>query len=526
MGVGRKGATPAQQALVFGAVFFIAYLLTRTRDLGGDDTVFAMAVDSFISGGGPSREVFHPHHALFNPLVAAVCWLLRFAGFHPFVADVGAAVAALFAAAVVGGLVLVLRRAGVREGPALLAAAIAGTSGGLWQYGTCMEVYALTAATVLLWLAVVGVDRPDPFPAGASLSASMLGHLSAGLLVVPTAIRMRRRPATVVQALVVGLGLASAVLIAMFVLFHHAYTPRQWLQVVVPGHAEDYLKSPSPGGLLRALHGLAVWGWYREVPIFSAATSHWLDVAGGAAAVLLLGLLAVGVLAAIRDRHPLAVSAALAVAAYVPLWLVWDVGNPEHAVAATPLFATLVAFGGAKLPRRTGEGATGAALVLLLVVNGLASAVPQSRAENSRDCVIASFVSASLPADAALLAVGVDPMLRLSLPYLSGRRVVTLTLDVESARTQGRPPLDGLAYWLRAGRAARSVWVTPDVAEPRTTVWIEQLGIPAEIWARFVAAVRPGHRHVLPPDGVVIREPFVLTEITLADGLPTGVARQ
>jgi hypothetical protein len=243
MGVGRKRATPAQQALVIGAAFFIAYLLTRTRDLGGDETVFAMAVDSFISGGGPSREVFHPHHALFNPLVAAVCWLLRFAGFRPFVADIGAAVAALFAAAVVGGLVLVLRRAGVREGPALLAAAVAGASGGLWQYGTCMEVCALTAATVLLWLAVVGVDRPDPLPVGASLFAAMLGHLAAGLLVVPTAIRMRRRPAALVQALAIGLSLASAVLIAMFVHFHHAHTPRQWLQVVVPGHAEDYLRS-------------------------------------------------------------------------------------------------------------------------------------------------------------------------------------------------------------------------------------------------------------------------------------------
>lgn len=517
MGAGRKRATPAQQALVVGAAFFVVYLLTLTRDLGGDDTVFAMAVDSFLSGGGPSREVFHPHHALLNPLVAGVCWLLRFAGFHPFVADVGAAVAALFAAAVAGGLVLVLQRAGVSEGPALLAAAVAGASGGLWQYGTCMEVYALSAATVLLWLAVVGGNRPDPVPVGASLSASMLGHLAAGLLVVPTAIRMRRRPAALVQALAIGLGLTSAVLIAMFVLFHHAYTPRQWLQVVVPGHSEAYLRSPKPGAMLRALHGLAVWGWYRKVPVFSAATSHWMDVAGGVAVVLLLGVLAVGVFAATRDRHPLAVSAALALAAYIPLWLVWDAGNPEHAVAATPLFATLVAFGGAKLPRRTGEVATSAALVLLLVVNGLASAVPQSRVENSRECVIASFVSASLPADAVLLTVGVDPTLRLSLPYLSGRRVVTLTLDVDSARTQGRPTLDGLAYWLRAGRAARSVWVTPDVLDPRTAMWMEQLGIPAAIWGRFVAAVRPGQRRVLPLDGVVIREPFALTEITLAD---------
>jgi len=513
----RKQATPAQQALVIGGVFFVAYLLTRTRDLGGDDTVFAMAVDSLLSGGGPSREVFHPHHALFNPLVVAVCWVLRLAGLHPFVADVGAACAALFAATVAGGLVPVLRRAGVGEGPALLAAAVAGASGGLWQYGTCMEVYALAAATVLLWLAAVGRARPDPLPVGVSLTASMLGHLATGLLLVPTAARFRKRPAALAIAVAVGVGLAAVVLIAMFVLAHHANTPRQWLQVVAPGHGEAYLRSPSPAAMTRALRGLALWNWYHSVPVFSAATSRWLDLAGGLAVVLLLVALVAGVIVAVRGRNPLAVTASLGLAAYLPLWLVWDVGNPEHAVAATPLFAALVAFGAARLPRRTGEITLGLVLALLLVVNGLASAVPQSRVENSRECVIASFVSATLPEDAVLLAVGVDPTLRLSLPYLSGRRVVTLALDVESARTQGLPPLEGLAYWLRAGHAAHSVWVTPDVLDPRTATWMHQLDIQPGTWTRFVAAIRPGQRRKLPLDGVVIREPFVLTEITLAD---------
>ncbi len=517
MAVGSKRATPAQQALVIGVVFFIAYLLTRTRDLGGDDSVFAMAVERFLSGGGPSREVFHPHHPVFNPLVAVVCWLLRLVGFHPFVADAGAALAALAAAAVVGGLVLILRGAGVGEGPALLGAAVAGVSGGLWQYATRMEVYALAAAFVVLWLAVVGRDRPSPVPTGAALAASILGHVAAGLLVVPTAIRMRRRPLALIQALTVGVGLAAVALIAMLVLAHHAYTPRQWLNVLSPGHNTPYLQHPRPGAMLVALRGLAVWDWYHTVPVFSATTARWLDVAANAAVVLLVALLIAGVRAAVRGRHAVAATASLALAAYVPLWLIWDAGNPEHAVAATPLFAALIAFGAATLPRRSGEIALGGALLLLLIVNGLASAVPQSRPENSRNWVIASFVSSSLPDDALLLSVGVEPTLRLSLPYLSGRRVVTLTLDVNSARQQDRPPLDGLAYWLRAGRAARSVWVTPDVLDPWSAVWIEKLGIPAESWMRFAGAIRPGQRRVLPRDGVVIRAPFVLTEITLAD---------
>jgi hypothetical protein len=517
MVVGRRNATPGQQALLVGLVFFVVYLLTRTRDLGGDDSVFAMAVERFLSGGGPSREVFHPHHPLFNPIVALLCWLARLAGLHPFVSDVGAALAALAAAVVAGGLVLVLRRAGLSEGPALLGAAVAGASGGLWQYATRMEVYALAAAGVLLWLAVAGRERPAPAPTGASLAGSILGHLASGLLVIPTAIRMRARPHALVQALAVGLGISAAAMIAMFALAHHAYAPAEWLRVVSPARNTPYLQAPKPAAMLSALHGLVVWDWYRTVPVFSAATVRSLDLAGDAALVLLGLMLILGVRAAVRDRHPLAVTASLALAAYVPLWLVWDAGNTEHAVAATPLFATVIAFGAATLPRRSGGPALGVALALLVITNGLASAVPQSRAENSRNWVIASFVATNLPDDALLLSVGVDPALRLSLPYLSGRRVVTLTLDVNSARLQGRPPLDGLTYWLRAGGAARSVWVTPDVLDPRSIVWVEQLGIPAGRWARFAARIRPGQRRMLPPDGVVIREPFVLTEITLAE---------
>jgi hypothetical protein len=511
-----RHATPWYQALLLGLTFLLAYLLTRTRDLGGDDSVFAMAVDSLLAGGGPSREVFHPHHPLFNPLVAALCWLARTAGFRPFVPDVGAALAALAAAGVVGGLVVVLRRAGASDGLALLAAAAAGASGGLWEYATRMEVYALAAAAVLLWLSVVGRQRPNPLGAGLALATAMLGHLASGLLSVPTAIRLRARPAALVQAFAVGLGVTAVALISMFAVAYHAHTPSAWLHVLSPGPNASYLRAPRPGAMLSALHGLVAWGWFDTVPVFSGTTARWLDAAGNVAVILLGVLLIAGVRAAVRDRHPLAVTASLALAAYIPLWLVWDAGNPEHAIAATPLFATLIAFGAAALPRRSGATALAISLALLLVTNGLASAVPQSRPENGRTWVIASFASASLPDDAVLLSVGVEPALRLALPYLSGRRVVTLTLDVNSARRQGRPPLDGFTYWLRAGGSGRSVWVTPDVLDPRSVPWIEQLGIPAGTWLRFTSAIRQEKRQVLPPDGIVIREPFVLTEITLA----------
>jgi hypothetical protein len=516
MDAGRTPASPTRQAAVVGAVSFATYLLTRTRDLGGDDTVFAMAVGRVLSGHGVTRELFHPHHPIYNPIVAAVCWVLRLVGFHPFVSDVGAAVSALAAALVAGGVVLLLRRAGVREGPALLAGVVAGASGGLWQFGTCMEVYALTAAAVLLWLAAVGRDNPKPLPAGASVSLAMLGHLTAGLLVVPTAIRLRARPASAAWAVAVGVGLAGVALAAMLALFHHAYTPGQWFRTVLPARGGSYLGAPAPLAMLGAVRDLLVWRWYRSVPVFTPAATGWLDVAGAVAAALALVVLAAGLIAAVTDRHPLAVAASLAIAAYLPLWLMWDVGNVEHTVAATPLFATVLAFGAAKLPRRYGEALLGAVALLLIVANGLGSAVPQSKAENSRAWVIASFVSKTVPADGVLLTVGVEPRLRLALPYLSGRRVVSLTLDVESARAQGRPPSAALAYWMEAGRGARSLWVTPDALDRATSAWVENLGIPSAVWSRVVAGARPLRRRMLPADGVVIKEPFVLTEISVA----------
>ena len=501
---------------MIGGAFFVAYLLTRTRDLVGDNTIFAIAVDQFLAGKGIPREVFHPHHPLFNPIVAGVTWLVRLLGLQPIVADVGAAVAAFFAATVVAALVPVLRRAGVREGTALLAAAIAGASGGLWQFATCMEVYALTAALVLLWLAVIGGERPHPVAAGGALAGCILGHLAAGLLVVPTALRFRKRPRAMLAAIATGLGLAAIAVLGNFVFFHHATTPRAWLGVVLPGYMDQYMEHATQGTVLGALGDLAVWRWYGSVPIFSPLTTRSLNVVAAAAIAALLLTLAAGVVATVRARHPLAVTAATAIAAFVPLWLVWDVGNVEHAVATVPLFAVLVAFGADSLPQRLGAAALGTALVALLVVNGLASAVPQSRQENAREWVIASFIGEHVPKDAVVLSVGVDPRLRLSLPYLAGRRVVMLTLDVDSARKQGRSALDGLAYWLRAGSEAPAVWLTPDVLDPASAAWVERLGIPAGIWSGVVRAVTPVDRHVLEPDGIVVREPFALTRVTLA----------
>ncbi len=516
----REGVTEAQLAFVVGAVTLVAYLLTRTRDFGGDDTVFAMAVDRFLAGNGAERALVHPHHPIYNPIVAGLTWLLRSLGLRAFVPDVGAAVSSLAAAIVAGGLVWLLCRAGVRREVAALAGAVASASGGLWHFGTCMEVYALTAVLVTAWLAVAGRESPDPRAAGAAVAAATLGHLSAGLLVAPTVVRLRRRPKSAAGAAALAAGLTLVLVAANLTLFHHASTPGAWFRSAVPGPRAPYLSAPNPPAAIAAVFDLVAWRWYRSVPVYSPATAHWFDVAGALAAALLFVAFAAGLVAASRGRHPMAVTAALALLAYLPLWLVWDVGNVEHVVAATPLFATVTAFGAASLARRLGEVVLGAALALLLVANGLGSAVPQSRVENSRPCIVASFVAEALPPEAVLLTVGVEPRLRLALPYLCGRRVVTLALDVQSARAQGRDPLTALAYWVAAGEQARSLWVTPDVLAGSTTAEVVALGIPAPVWTNLVARARTLERRVLPPDGVAVLEPFVLTRISVAGGQP------
>jgi len=152
--------TPVQEAVTAGAVSLAAYLLTRTRDFGGDDTVFAMAVDAFLGGKGASMEVVHPHHPVYNLLVAAVTGVLRLVGLRPLVLDVGAAVAAVAAAGAVGVVVWLLRREGIDEWTSLLGGMVLAVSAGMWQFATRMEVYTLVALAVAVWLAVVSAASP------------------------------------------------------------------------------------------------------------------------------------------------------------------------------------------------------------------------------------------------------------------------------------------------------------------------------------------------------------------------------
>ena len=252
------------------------------------------------------------------------------------------------------------------------------------------------------------------------------------------------------------------------------------------------------------------WEFYREVPVLREGVAAAFGAVGTATALLVLLLAGAGAVLAARRGRPLARTAALGVAAFVPLWFLWDAGNVEHVVGAVPLLVILAALAAARLPGRWGPALLLAAAAALGTINGLGSAIPASRPANSRVMVVADFVNRTVPPDGLLLSAGTDPRLRLGLPYLSGRRVRSLALLLDAASRAGADPAAALRAWLDDAEAARELWVTADVFDPQTLRWVGARGIPAESWNRAVARFRREGEAVLPPDGVVLHRPVVL----------------
>ncbi len=504
--------TPLQAALVLGVVFFVLYALTRTRDLGGDDTVFATAIEAWLRNRSLWGYFFHPHHVLYNPLVALLTSGVRI--FFPglLVVDAGAFLSALCGGTTVATMTLLLMRRGFDTGISLLSAAAMGLLGGFWQFSTRLEVYTLAALAVTVWLALLS-DRNPPAPkAGASLGACLLAHLALGVLVPATFLRTappwRRR----LVAVCVGLAVPGVVLGIVF-LARFGLHPTAWVEALIPQSYDVYL-GPKNGTVLGALHGLLWWGWYHGVPVWGSGSARLFDLmeSGAMAIAILLVVAALPRLGGGDDkgRTRLARTAGLALAGFLPLWLAWDTGNVEHVVASAPLWTIFLALGAERLPRRLGTFALGLLFLLLGIGNGLGSAAPQSLPENGRVWTIASFIRQTTPEKATLLSVGSDARLRLGLQYLGGRRVVDLTLAVSSAKQQSRDPRIALKYWMDRARSAGSVWLLPDVLDPASSDWVASLGIPREVWRRTVSELQVGPATVLPADGVVLDSPFVL----------------
>ena len=509
------------KAAVLAAVSMLLYVITRTRHFGGDDTVFALVVQRWLEVGSIERVLVHPHHLLYNPLVAACSWLVRALTGSVFVLDVGATVSGAAAAVAVAGVYLVLRRFGIDENIALLSSAVLAVSGGIWRYATRMEVYTLAAAGVVVWLAVMSNPTASWKRLAAGFAAPWLGHSVLGLLALPGAWLNRRRPQVLAKAVAAGVVVPAIVVLGFLAWLHGARSVSAVTVIVVGPGSGRWLSFPDPQAAFAALRGLVALKTYHALPVYSPWMVTLLDVLGVIATVVLAALVVWGAVVTMRDKGRLGVAAILGTAVLVPLWLVWDVGNSEHAVAASPLFAALAAVGASAAGRKVGSLLLTAVATMLLIVNGVGSALLGTQPNLSRTLLVADFVHETLPEGGALVTIGVDPELRLALPHLGGRRVIDLTSIVHSARRAGATPQDALGRWLQLAAAADGRWLLEDPDSAVTEQWIAGLGIPEQAWRSARAMLLLGGSATLEADDVVVREAITLRQLEIS-GLVTN----
>jgi hypothetical protein len=497
---------------VLAVVSFLVYTLTRTRHFGGDDTVFALVVQRWLEVGVFERAFFHPHHLLYNPLVAVCSWLVRAVTGSVFVLDVGAAVSAAAAAATVAGVFLALRHFRVDDNLALAASTVLAVTGGMWRYATRMEVYTLAAAGVVVWLAVMSSERESWRKLATGFAAPWLGHSVLALLAPPGAWLQRSRPRVLAIGLVAGVLVPGVMAAGLLAMVHGAGSVPSLMRIVVGPGSSRWLSLPDPLAAMGALSSLVTLRTYQDLPVFSQWVTTLFDVLGVLATVCLATLVVWGTVESIRENLRLGVAAVLGVAFLVPLWLVWDVGNHEHAVAALPLFAVLAALGAAAA-RRVGTVALVAIAGTLLIVNGIGSVLLETQPHLSRTLLASDFVRETVPEGGTLVLVGVDPEFRLALPHLGGRRVIDLTALVHSARRVGATPRDALDRWLRLASRADDPWLLENPDSPTVLRWIGELGIPEVVWRDALARMSLGQVTTLEADGVVLRQPITLRRL-------------
>lgn len=504
------------KAMVLAVCAFLLYTATRTRHFGGDDTVFATAVQRWLDVGALEPTFIHPHHLLYNPMVAGLSWLVRLLTGSVFVLDMGAAVSAAAAAAAAAGTYLVLRRHEVGDDVALLAAATLVVAGGVWEYATRMEVYTLAAAGVVVWLAAVA-DRHGSWRKEATGFASpWLGHSVLGLLVLPGAWLLRERPRVLTAAILGGVVVPGAIVAGLLTGIRKVDGLAGVTAIFAGPGLGRWLSAPDPIGALRALHGLVVWQSYRALPVYPAWVMWLFDVLGAMATAVLGALLIWGIVVVLRGGSRVGLAALAGIAVLVPLWLVWDSGNTEHVVAAAPLFTVLVAVGASSIRRRVALAALAAAAVSMLVVNGLGSALLETQPHLSRVMVVADHIQQTVPDGGTLVMIGVDAELRLGLPYLASRHVVDLTSLVHSARRAGAPPAAAVERWLLKAADSQEPWMLEDLNSAGVAQWVGELGIPEADWRRVRSRFAFGDGATLPADGVAIRSPVTLYRVEVS----------
>jgi len=283
------------KALVLAVCAFLLYTATRTRHFGGDDTVFAIAVQRWLDVGALEPTFIHPHHLLYNPTVAGLSWLVRLLTGSVFVLDIGAAVSAAAAAAAAAGTYLVLRRHEVDNDSALMAAVTLVLAGGVWKYATRMEVYTLAAAGVVVWLFAVADGRGSWRKEAAGFASPWLGHSVLGLLVLPGAWLLRGRPRVLMAAILGGVVVPGAIVVGLLAGIRKVDGLAGVPAIFAGPGLGRWLSAPDPIGALRALRGLVVWRSYHALPVYPSWVMWTFDLLGAIAAAVLGALFIWGV---------------------------------------------------------------------------------------------------------------------------------------------------------------------------------------------------------------------------------------
>lgn len=478
-------ATAAIAALTLLAVALL-YLLFPSADYTGDGTLFADLVrHAGVDGSTEFHRLFlHPHHLAYGPLGTI---FQRALGPPPEgVRNVEILrlvhLSSLLAAAALLVFLTAMWRATGDIAAAVLVTLLLAFSGAFWAYAVNVEVQPLVLLSLCLFLLAL-VYPPSTSNAGwlgLSLGFAILCHGLQVLLVVPAVLHLwplERGKRLRAVALFASVGAAAAGIPYLLALpWTAGDSPAGALAWLRPRYGMDYMSGPVEG-LSRALAGL------RDV--FIAPPHPVAGRANGFGSVLRLlvpGLVIGAVLLARGQRatdagRRLAHGALWTLVAYLPLWLLWDAGNPEFLVLAVPPILAIVGVAVGRYGRTARVRRRALALLLLTVATGLVGSYhfaaviyPQSDPWNNEPWVWTRLVTDRTGPDDLILISGVGEYRigKFYLRYFGPRRRIILQWLVLELGSPGAAVAEVHRILAEEAARGRAVYMTSEIFFPST----------------------------------------------------------
>lgn len=491
--------------LVLGSVLML-YLVFPSAAYTGDGTLFADLVRQF--GVDESTEYYrlllHPHHLSYGPLAVA------------FVRGLGASpigiehveilrlshLSSFLSVLALTFLFLVLYRTTRDTLLSLTFTILLAFAHAFWFFSEAVEVQPVMLVTLTLFFLVLSFDRMDIKSAaflGIACGLAVLSHVIFALLLVPAMMHLLRAPAdrntnrhrvfrvaTYSTCVLLTAGLPY-LLIAPWV---GIGSPSDFVHYFRPHYSSaDYLTSPIQGVVVaaRSLEGIFLGRPLQQLlagSIFeNLATGMWVVLR-----VLLVGLF-LGALflrrssPATENVQRLRRMAVWTLVAFVPLWIMWDVGNPEFLVVALPPVVLLLALayhrGSATWAERRRQGLLGgiaAVAVLMGAFHFVAIIGPQANPENNPAFIRTEFMRENTgPNDIILISgLGEFEAEKFYLRYFGQRRRLVL----QWVAMEGATPTDS-ARRLRSDlaqswKAGSRMFVTSDVFDPENLAQLQE----------------------------------------------------